>query len=61
MKSTAVTIDVASIENAIQMLNKYTKEPDIKPLISTLDALKKDLHNESLLAQLADIWRNLGA
>ena len=42
------------------MLNKYANEPSIKPLISILEALKEDLHNESLLAQLTNTWRNLG-
>ena len=60
MKNTAGIIDVADIDNAIQMLNKYAKEASIKPLISILKALKEDSQNESLLAQLTDIWRNLG-
>ena len=53
-------IDVAYVDNAIQMLNKYAKEPSIKPLISILEALKEDADNESLLAQLTETWRNLG-
>ena len=60
MKNTAGIIDVADIDNAIQMLNKYAKEASIKPLISILKALKEDSQNESLLAQLTDTWRNLG-
>ncbi len=60
MKNATGKIDVADIDNAIQMLNKYTNEPSIKPLISRLEALKKDSTNESLLAQLVDTWRNLG-
>ncbi len=60
MKNSANNINVADIDNAIQMLNKYAKEPSIKPLISILEALKQDSDNESLLAQLADTWRNLG-
>jgi hypothetical protein len=60
MKNTTDNIDVADIDNAIQMLNKYAKETSIKPLISILEALKEDPHNESLLAQLTDTWRNLG-
>ena len=53
-------IDVADIDRAIHMLNKYTNETTIKPLISILEALKDDSHNASLLAQLTDTWRNLG-
>jgi len=60
MKSVTENIDVAVIDNAIQMLNTYAKEPSIKPLISILEALKQDISNESLLAQLTDTWRNLG-
>ena len=60
MKNATDNIDVADIDNAIQMLNKYAKETSIKPLISILKALKEDSHNESLLAQLTDTWRNLG-
>jgi hypothetical protein len=60
MKNSTDHIDVVDIDNAIQMLNQYAKEPSIKPLISILEALKQDSRNESLLAQLADAWRNLG-
>jgi hypothetical protein len=60
MRNATDHIDVADIDNAIQMLNKYANETSIKPLISILEALKEDLHNESLLAQLTNTWRNLG-
>jgi len=60
MRNATDNIGLVEIDNAIQMLNKYANEPRIKPLISILEALKEDLHNESLLAQLADTWRNLG-
>jgi hypothetical protein len=60
MSNTTDNIDVLKIADAIEMLNTYVNEPSIKPLISILDALKEDLHNESLLAQLTDAWRNLG-
>lgn len=53
-------INVADIDNAIQMLNKYATEDCIKPLISILEALREDSHNDSLLVQLTDTWRNLG-
>ena len=60
MNNSTDNIDVLKIDDAIQMLNTYAKEPNLKPLISILGALKEDLHNESLLAQLIDTWRNLG-
>ena len=60
MNNVTDNIDVAGIENAIQMLNKYAKEDGLKPLISILESLKQDPYNESLLAELTDTWRNLG-
>ena len=60
MSNVTDNTDVIDIDNAIQMLNKYAKQPSIIPLISILEALKQDPHNESLLAQLTDTWRNLG-
>ena len=60
MNNVTNNIDITDIDNAIQMLNEYAKEPNIKPLILVLEALKKDLDSESLLAQLTDTWRNLG-
>jgi len=60
MNNSTDTIGIADIDNAIYVLNKYTTEPSIKPLISILEELKKDSSNESLLAKLADTWRNLG-
>lgn len=52
--------NVGYIDNAIRMLNTYAKEESLKPLISILEALKPDLNNESLLAELTNTWRNLG-
>ena len=60
MKNATDNLNVANIDNSIQMLNKYAKEPGLEPLISILEALKQDLYNESLLAQLTDTWRGLG-
>ena len=53
-------MNVGKIDDAIQMLNTYAKEASLKPLISILEALKLDLYNESLLAELTNTWRNLG-
>lgn len=53
-------IDPADIDMAVQMLNKYAKEPSIEPLIAILEALQQDPYSESLLAKLAETWRNLG-
>lgn len=60
MSNTKNNRNVGYIDNAIQMLNTYAKEDSLKPLISTLEALKLDLNNELLLAELTNTWRNLG-
>lgn len=54
--------NVEYIDNAIRMLKTYAKEESLKPLIAILEALKQDMnmHNESLLAELTNAWRNLG-
>lgn len=60
MSNITDNMNAGYIDDAIQMLNTYAKEDSLKPLISILEALKQDLHNESLLAKLTDAWRNLG-
>ncbi len=60
MKNTTDSIDVVDLENAIKILHKCAKEPNVLSLIPKLEALKKDINNELLLAQLTDAWRNLG-
>jgi len=60
MENDSYKIGPSDIDSAIQMLNKYTDEPSIQPLISIMEQLKGDMHNESLLAQLTLTWRNLG-
>lgn len=60
MKNTKDKVDVARIEEAIQMLNTYVKEANIKPFISILEAIKQEPDNESLLVQLDDAFQNLG-
>ena len=60
MSNITDNMNVGYLDDAIQMLTTYAKEDSLKPLISILEALKQDLHNESLLAELTDAWRNLG-
>ncbi len=60
MSNISGNMNVGYIDDAIRMLTTYAKEDSLKPLISILEALKQDLHNESLLAELTDAWRNLG-
>lgn len=60
MSNSIEHMNVADLENAIHMLNEHVTETSVKALIPILEALKQDLDNESLLAQLTDTWRNLG-
>lgn len=60
MKNITDNVDVARIEEAIQMLNTYVNDASIKPFISILEAIKQEPGNESLLAQLYDAFQNLG-
>jgi hypothetical protein len=60
MDNSTDNINLSKIDETITMLTKHANEPMLEPLILILKALKQDLNNESLLAQLADTWRNLG-
>jgi hypothetical protein len=60
MSNITDNMNVGNIDDAIQQLNTYAKEDSLKPLISILEALKQDPDNESLAAELAKTWRNLG-
>lgn len=60
MHNSTDNLNVAYIDESITMLTKHANEPGLQPLISILEALKQDINNESLLAQLIDTWRNLG-
>jgi hypothetical protein len=60
MNNITDNMNVGYIDNAILMLNTYAREDSLKPLISILEALKLDLYNESLSAELTNTWRNLG-
>jgi len=53
-------IDIVKIDNSIKQLKKYITETNIEPLISILETLKQDPHNELVLAQLSDTLNNLG-
>ena len=55
-----LNVDVARIEEAIQMLNANVNDVSIKPFISILEAIKQEPKNESLLVQLSDTFQNLG-
>ena len=60
MENSTPNIDPVKIDDAIQMLNEYIKDNSIKPLLSLLEALKKDPDNKSLLAQVSAALNGLG-
>lgn len=60
MTNSTDNINVTDIEKAVFVLNKYANVASIKPLVEILEALKEDLHNESLLELLIRTWRDLG-
>lgn len=60
MENSTQNIDPVKIDDAIRMLNEYIKESSIKPLVSLLEALKKDPDNKPLLAQVSDALKDLG-
>ena len=60
MKNITDNVDVAKIEEAIEMLTTYAKEANIKAFISILEAIKKEPDNEALSVQLYDEFQNLG-
>lgn len=60
MSNISDNMNAEYIDDAIWKLNTYAKEDNLKALISILEALKQDPHNESLSANLTDTWRNLG-
>ena len=53
-------VDVAKIEEAIQMLNTYVKADNIQSFVSILESIKQAPDNEALLVKLFDAFQNLG-
>jgi hypothetical protein len=60
MKNMTGNVNVARIEEAIQMLNTYVDDASIRPFISILEAIRQEPDNESLVTQLYDAFQNLG-
>ncbi len=53
-------IDAEKIQTAIRLLTEYVKDPEIDPLLSTLEKLKNDTLNQSILEQLFKEFNDLG-
>jgi hypothetical protein len=54
------SINVADIDIALQMLNKYLDTQDINPLLSALETLKTEPQNEAYQAQVINAFDDLG-
>ena len=53
-------VNVASIDNAIIMLNQYLDEEEIEAFLSALGALKQEPENDLLFSKLFDAFEALG-
>ena len=53
-------IDTVKLGISIKLLKQYVNDSSIEPLISALEAVKKDPDNESLLEALTDSFAALG-
>jgi len=60
IKNKGQIIKVADIDIALQMLNTYLDNQEIKPLLSALEILKTDTQNEDYQLQVIDAFDNLG-
>ena len=54
-------VNVANIDNAIQMLEQHLNSEEIKPVLSALEALKVEPEDESNYAQLVNAFDDLGS
>jgi len=52
--------DAAGIEESIESLNKYVNDVTIEPVILALEAIKNDIDNDSLIAQLTEALDSIG-
>jgi hypothetical protein len=57
---TGKPISIASVDSAIQMLERYLDAEEIKPLLTALEALREDPENESCFDQLVKSFDDLG-
>ena len=60
LRNKGQNINVARIEESIQMLEKYLVAEDIKPLLSALEALNTEPQNETYFAQMESAFNDLG-
>lgn len=60
LKNKAQQVKAVRVEESIMMLEQFMVAEDIRPLLTALEALKTDPHNESYFAQLEDAFNELG-
>lgn len=53
-------IDSVRIDESIELLKQFVNDSSIEPLLSALEALKKDPDNESLLDAMTKTFAALG-
>lgn len=54
------TVNIEGLDNAINMLETYVDNEDVKPLLSALDELKKTPQDHSKLVAVAHAFNELG-
>ncbi len=55
------TVNIEGLDNAINMLRTYIDNDEIQPLLLSLEALKQAPHDKSRLADVANVFNNLGS
>lgn len=60
MSNITQEIDIDKVDISIKLLNEYIKDVSVEPVISVLEAIKKEPNNETLLKQLKEALDNLG-
>lgn len=55
------TVNVEGLENAINMLETYVNNEEIRPLITALESLKQAPQDQSKLVEVATVFSELGS
>ncbi len=60
LKNKVQTVNAMRVEEAIQLLELYVDNEEIKPLLAALEALKTEPHSEANFSQMETAFNNLG-
>ena len=60
MTKTTQIVDAVIINNSIEALNEFVNDASLDPLLSALEALKKEPDNASHLLHLTETFNKLG-